>query len=32
MAGYDVSAGKELLPGLLSGQAGLAKRVALTTP
>ncbi len=27
MAGYEVSAGKELLPGLLSGQDGLAKRV-----
>ncbi|GAB1719549.1 MAG: hypothetical protein NTAFB09_12800 [Nitrosospira sp.] len=27
MAGYDVSVGKELLPGLLSGQDGLAKLV-----
>ncbi|MBI5781373.1 MAG: transposase [Rhodocyclales bacterium] len=27
MAGYEVSVGKELLPGLLSGQDGLAKRV-----
>jgi putative transposase len=27
MAGYDVSVGKALLPGLLSGQDGLAKRV-----
>lgn len=27
MAGYDVTVGKELLPGLLSGQDGLAKLV-----
>ena len=27
MAGYDVSVSKELLPGLLSGQDGLAKLV-----
>lgn len=27
MAGYDVSVGKDLLPGLLSGQDGLAKLV-----
>ena len=27
MAGYEVSVGKELLPGLLSGQDGLAKLV-----
>ncbi|MDD5329421.1 MAG: transposase, partial [Sulfuricella sp.] len=27
MAGYDVSVGKELLPGLSSGQDGLAKLV-----
>lgn len=27
MAGYDVSVGKELLPGLLNGQDGLAKLV-----
>jgi len=25
MAGYDISVGKELLPGLLNGQDGLAK-------
>jgi putative transposase len=25
MAGYDVTVGKDLLPGLLSGQDGLAK-------
>ena len=28
MAGYDVTVGRELLPGLLSGQDGLAKLVA----
>jgi hypothetical protein len=27
MAGYEVSAGSELLPGLLNGQDGLAKLV-----
>ena len=27
MAGYDVNVGKELLPGLLSGQDGLAKLI-----
>ena len=27
MAGYDVNVGKDLLPGLLSGQDGLAKLV-----
>ena len=27
MAGYDVSVGRDLLPGLLSGQDGLAKLV-----
>ena len=27
MAGYEVSVGKELLPGLLSGQDGLARLV-----
>lgn len=27
MAGYDVGVGQELLPGLLSGQDGLAKLV-----
>lgn len=27
MAGYQVSVGKDMLPGLLSGQDGLAKLV-----
>ena len=27
MAGYDINVGRDLLPGLLSGQNGLAKRV-----
>ena len=27
MAGYEVSVGRDLLPGLLSGQDGLAKLV-----
>lgn len=27
MAGYELSVGKDLLPGLLSGQDGLAKLV-----
>ena len=27
MAGYDINVGKDLLPGLLSGQNGLAKLV-----
>lgn len=27
MAGYDVTVGKDLLPGLLSGQDGLAKLI-----
>ena len=27
MAGYDVNVGKDLLPGLLSGQDGLAKLI-----
>ena len=27
MAGYDISVGKDLLPGLLGDQDGLAKRV-----
>ena len=29
MAGYDVNVGKDLLPGLLSGQDGLAKLAGL---
>jgi len=27
MAGYDINVGRDLLPGLLSGQNGLAKLV-----
>ncbi len=27
MAGYDVTVGKELLPGLLNGQEGLAQLI-----